>query len=133
MQQLQEQPYMGTHMANKLILVVEDDDSIGTMLVDALSQETKYSTILVTDGLQALQIMHTYKPSLVITDYRLPYINGIELYDRVHANNDLADVPTILMSAYMPEEEIKKRQIISLHKPFELDELLETIELLIND
>ena len=35
------------------------------------------------------------------------------------------------MSAYMPEEEVAKRKLVSLKKPFELDELLDTVEKLL--
>lgn len=130
----QQQSYTGPHTTtNQTILVVEDDDNIGALLVDAFSQETQYNAILVTDGRQALQIMQVYKPSLVLTDYCLPSMNGIELYDHIHASADLANVPTIIMSAYLPEEEVKKRHLTSLQKPFELDELLDTIDHVLND
>ena len=66
-----------------------------------------------------------------ITDYHLPHINGIELYDRLHSTDDLANTPAIIMSAYLPEEEVRKRHLISLSKPFELDELLDTVEKLL--
>src|SRR5690348_3089374 len=92
----------------KTILVVEDDASIGFLLVEALRQETPYMAMLVSDGIQALKIAHSIKPSLFITDYWLPYINGLELYDRLQATKDLADTPTIIMSAYLPEQEVKK-------------------------
>ncbi len=110
----------------KTILVIEDDDSIGALLVEILSQETTYDTVLVPDGLQALKLFHAVKPCLVITDYRLPYMDGIEFYDCLHAQS--ADTPTIIMSAYLPEEEIRKRSLVGLNKPFELDELLDIVE-----
>ena len=111
------------------ILVVEDDENIGMFVVQALSTETPYRAILVTDGLQALNIVDTVKPRLFITDYRLPYMNGIELYDRIRTKID--DTPTIIMSAYMPEQEVQKRKLVSLNKPFELDDLLNTVERLL--
>lgn len=114
-----------------VILVIEDDDSIGTFLVEALSQETPYKAILVTDGLQALQIAHSIKPSLVITDYRLPNLNGIELYDMFQSLHPLKNTPTILMSAQLPTQEVRKRNLIALNKPFELDDLLTTVERLL--
>jgi DNA-binding NtrC family response regulator len=114
----------------KTILVIEDDASIGEMLIDAIS-DTSYQAFLVSDGQQALQLVHAIKPALFITDYRLPKMNGIELYDRLHAQQDLADTPAIIMSAYLPKEEVKKRHLASLEKPFELDELISTIEQLI--
>ncbi len=114
-----------------VILVIEDDDSIGTFLVEALSQETPYKAILATDGLQALQLVHTVKPSLVITDYRLPNINGLELYDMLKSMHRLHDTPTIIMSAHLPMQEVRKRNLVGLNKPFELDDLLNTVERLL--
>lgn len=131
MQNLDEQSQMGQRAITKTILVVEDDDSIGSLLVYALSQETSYHPLLVTDGFQALKVMRTLKPCLVITDYRLPQMDGITLYDRVRAQAETADIPTILMSAYIPVDEVNKRQLVSLNKPFELDDLLDTVERLL--
>ncbi|MBV9688597.1 MAG: response regulator [Ktedonobacteraceae bacterium] len=119
------------HTAHKTILVVEDDDSIGDLLVDVLSQETPYEAVLVTDGFQALEAVTTMKPNLFITDYRLPYMDGIELYDRLHAAKELENVPVLLISAYPPMREIQKRKLISMTKPFELDDLLDTVERLL--
>ncbi|GCE10964.1 response regulator [Tengunoibacter tsumagoiensis] len=115
----------------KCILVVEDDDSIGALLVEALTQETPYKALLVTDAIQAMETIGKIKPCLFITDYRLPFMDGIELYDRLKAEHALDHTPVIIMSAHLPEEEVKKRQMVSLHKPFELDDLLNTVERLL--
>jgi|SRR5581483_9204198 len=116
---------------NETILVVEDDDSIGSFLVEAILQETPYDAMLVTDGLQALKAVRNIRPRLFITDYRLPYMNGLELYDRLCSTKALEDTPAIIMSAYLPEEEVKKRKLVSLNKPFDLDELLDVVEKLL--
>jgi DNA-binding NtrC family response regulator len=121
----------GENIMDKTILVVEDDDSIGTLLIELLSQETSYKTLLVTDAFQALKAVKYLKPCLFITDYCLPHMNGIELYDRLHSTESLAHTPAIIMSAFLPEEEIRKRHLTSLSKPFELDELLDTVEKLL--
>ncbi len=130
---MQSLQHSNTHNSSleKVILVVEDDDSIGSMLLETLSQETPYKTVLVNDGFQALQAVRSTKPDLFITDYRLPNMNGIELYDRLRRTRNFDDTPAIIMSAYLPEEEVRKRQLIGLSKPFEIDEFLETIEKLI--
>jgi DNA-binding response OmpR family regulator len=127
----EDQSQRGNNRLDKTILVVEDDDGIGSLLVEALSQETPYKALLVTDGWQALRVIHDVKPCLFITDYRLPLMNGIELYDRLRSTQALADTPTIIMSAYLPEEEVAKRKLISLRKPFDLDDLLDTVEKLL--
>jgi DNA-binding response OmpR family regulator len=112
----------------KTVLVVEDDTGIGTFLVQAISQETLYHALLAPDGTQALKIVESIKPSLFILDYHLPGINGIELYDKLHAIKELNDVPAIVVSARLPKHEIEKRHILSMTKPLELDDFLQAIE-----
>jgi PleD family two-component response regulator len=46
----------------KTVLVVEDDEDIGAMIVVALSQETPYQAVLATDGLQALEMIRSFAP-----------------------------------------------------------------------
>lgn len=114
----------------KTILVVEDDPGIGSFLVEAIQQETPYQALLATAGYQALKIVHHIKPNLFLLDYGLPHINGIELYDQLHAIKELEDIPALLISArlQLPKREAQKREITCLKKPLELDELLKTIE-----
>lgn len=114
--------------STKTILIVEDDAGVGAFLVQALAQETSYRAVLAADGLQALNIVHSLKPSLFILDYQLPFLNGIELYDRLHAMKELERTPAIIMSANLPMREVKKRHLINLRKPFDLDDLLNTVE-----
>ncbi|HLI08184.1 MAG TPA: response regulator [Ktedonobacteraceae bacterium] len=115
----------------KMILVVEDDAGIGSFLVQAITQETPYLALLVTDGFQALNAIANVKPSLFILDYQLPRMNGIELYDKLHATKEMENVPAIVISARLPRKEIEERRIIGMNKPLELDDLLKTIERLL--
>ena len=131
MLQDQEQQSGKDHASVKTILVVEDDTDIG-MLIDAvISAETSYQTLWVTDGLQALKVVQDIKPDMFLLDYFLPLMDGIELYDRLHALKELETIPTVMMSARLPTKEIEKRKILGLRKPFELQELLDMIEGLI--
>jgi len=115
----------------KTILVVEDDEDIGSFIVEALLQETPHQALLVTTGSKALETVKTIKPNLFVLDYLLPRMNGIDLYDKLHATKELEHIPAIMMSANLPASEARKRKITCLKKPFELDELLQTIEKLI--
>jgi len=112
----------------KTVLVVEDDTGIGTFLIQAIQQETHYQAMLVTDGFQALKAVSNIKPELFILDYQLPRMNGIELYDRLHAVPGMEQIPAIIVSARLPRHEIEKRKIIGISKPLELDDFLQTIE-----
>jgi DNA-binding response OmpR family regulator len=115
----------------KTILVVEDDADIGSFLIQAILQETTHQAMLVTDGFQALKVIANIQPSLLILDYQLPSMNGIELYDRIQETHVYVNLPTILISARLPKQEIAKRKIIGMAKPLELDEFLQTIEKLL--
>jgi CheY-like chemotaxis protein len=114
-------------LSGKLILVVEDDEAIGMLLVQLLGQETCYQALLAADSFEALNVVRDIKPDLFILDYQLPAMNGIQLYDRLHRINRLEHVPAILLSARLPRHEVEKRSLIGLGKPFDLDELLETV------
>jgi len=131
MQELKEFTIMKEYSIHDNILVVEDDDSIGSLLIDALMLETPYDARLVTDGFQALKAMREHKPCLVITDYRLPHMDGLELFDRMQTMADIDDIPVIMMSAYLPTTEAQKRNVAYLHKPFELDDLLDMVQHLV--
>jgi len=116
------------HAQVKTILVVEDDMYIGEVLVQAITQETPFIAILVQSGDEALNTVKGIKPNLFILDYQLPRMNGIELYDQLHANTDLEHVPALMISAQLPTKELKKRNIKGMNKPLDLDEFLQTIE-----
>jgi CheY-like chemotaxis protein len=115
----------------KTVLIVEDDQGIGSFILHAILDETSYQAILVPDGTQAIETVKTVKPNLFVLDYHLPRMNGIELFDHLHALKELEHIPAILMSARLPKDEARKRKITCLEKPFELDTLLKTIDDLI--
>jgi len=116
------------HITLKTILVVEDDADVGDFLVRAILLESPYQAKLVSDGFQALKTVRSLKPNLFLLDYQLPSMNGIELYDRLHAIKEFADIPAIVFSANLPLQKVRERKLASLKKPVELDELLNTIE-----
>jgi DNA-binding response OmpR family regulator len=116
------------HTRVKTILVVEDDADIGDFIVQALTQETPHHPILVADGKQALDVTGKLIPDLFIIDYLLPHMTGIELYDILQSREECVAIPTIIISAHLPRQEIIKRKISGLKKPFELQGLLDTIQ-----
>jgi CheY-like chemotaxis protein len=115
----------------KTILLVEDDTITAELLVQMITQETHYQVFSVPDGLEALDLVRNIKPQLLILDYRLPTIHGIELYDRIHNTVGLERVPTIMLSVNASLQEIKRRQIMYMRKPFDMYKLLEAINKLL--
>jgi DNA-binding response OmpR family regulator len=114
----------------KKIFIVEDDEAIGALLVQAIEQETPYQAVLASDGFQALKLLRTVKPDVLILDYGLPDMNGLELYDTIHAVKAMERLPVLIISAETAriQKEVKARQLPQLKKPFELAHLCEAIE-----
>ncbi|HTK09094.1 MAG TPA: response regulator [Ktedonobacteraceae bacterium] len=126
----------GEEQKEKTILVVEDDEELGELILEALYQAgrytgTYYRILMAMDGLEALELSRHALPDLFLLDYFLPRMNGLDLYDRLQAIEQLHGVPTIFMSANPPLKELKRRNVLSLRKPFHLHELLYTIEWLL--
>jgi DNA-binding response OmpR family regulator len=123
----------GSSQDTKVILVVEDDTHMGAFFVDALQKITSHQFLLVPDADHALETVKTIIPNLFILDYGLPGINGLELYERLHAQEPFKNTPFLLISANLSRQEAKKYAVAFLKKPFELDELLAKIEELLAD
>ena len=126
---------VGEQAAGLTILVVEDDEDTRVFLKLALTSETPYGVLLMESGIETLQHLNeveAIQPALLLLDYHLPMMPALELYDRLHAQAKLAQIPAIMITADPLCEEIRRaladRNIALLEKPFELDELFQCIE-----
>lgn len=115
----------------QIILLVEDDTSLSELLTQMIMQETPYQVFSVSDGLEALKLVQNVKPQLLILDYWLPFMQGIEVYDRLQNIEGLEEVPAIMLSVNAPVREINKRRMIYIRKPFDMTKLLDTIHRLL--
>ena len=102
------------HSPVKCILVVEDDAANGACFAEMIVQETPYYVLLAPTSLRALEIVRNIKPNLFIFDYRLPQMNGVQLFDQLHALPELEDVPALILTACLEdcEAEIETRKLI---------------------
>lgn len=119
----------------RTIVVVEDDEAIGEFIVQAIQQETPHQALRFADGYEAWNLMQYRRltPDLLILDYNLPVMTGIELYDRIHAQKEFEHIPVLIVSAYhkLCREVAQERNLPCLEKPFALDDFLEMVERLI--
>jgi two-component system response regulator (stage 0 sporulation protein F) len=109
------------------ILIVEDDEGIGEFLQQAIDEQTPYQTTVVHDGPQALERARQIQPCLFLLDYRLPGMNGLEVYDHLQNIEETRGVPAIMMSATLPTEELQRRGIYQLRKPMEIGNVIRMI------
>lgn len=107
------------------VLVVDDDDSIRSMLVEILSNEG-YTVVAARDGMEALAAIERATPSVVLLDLLMPMLGGRAVADVLRQNG--SSVPIVVMTA--SEEAARSREFHAdayVEKPFELDELLATV------
>ncbi|HYU76800.1 MAG TPA: response regulator [Ktedonobacteraceae bacterium] len=109
------------------ILIVEDDANIAQFLQQLIEEETPYQTTVIDNGKTALEGAPDVHPCLLLLDYRLPGLNGLELYDRLQEQEETRALPAIMMSAALPTVELERRGIYQLRKPMDIGNVLRMI------
>jgi two-component system phosphate regulon response regulator PhoB len=111
---------------NASILVVEDEDSLATLLDYNLSKEG-YAVTLSSDGEEALIMIDERQPDLVVLDWMLPTLSGIEVCRRLRQRGATRNLPILMLTA-RAEESDRIRGLDTgaddyLVKPFSMVEL----------
>ena len=110
------------------ILIVDDEANLLEVLAVAL-ENMGYGTVTAETAEEALAVLEEREVHLVLSDLRLPGLNGRELMEKVKAANP--DLPVVIMTAYASLKEaveiIKEGAFDYTVKPFELDALEATI------
>src|SRR4051794_25092973 len=113
--------------ARPTILVVEDEEPVQQLVADLLDGEG-YHVLVADDCLQALALIHTTSPDLVLTDLMMPVMNGVELCRRLRADERTLQVPIVVMTAAGRGQREAAGADAYVAKPFDLDVLLELVE-----
>jgi two-component system, OmpR family, response regulator MprA len=104
------------------VLVVEDEPAIREVVADLL-QDEGYAVRQASDGLQAIEELEVDDVDLVLSDVRMPRLDGPSLARRLRGRGRA--VPVVLMSAV--DVEVDLPGVRFLPKPFERDHLLHVI------
>ncbi len=113
------------------IMIVEDEQAIALLLKYNL-EKNGYDTITVSHGNRVVSAVEKHLPSLILLDWMLPEISGLELCKILRNNPDLKNIPIIMLTAKGQEED----KVIGLSagaddyvtKPFSVPELLARIK-----
>jgi two-component system phosphate regulon response regulator PhoB len=108
------------------ILVVEDEDSLATLLQYNLQKEG-YDIALAGDGEEAMLLVDERLPDLMVLDWMLPKVSGIEVCRRLRQRNETRNLPYIMLTA-RGEETDRVRGLDTgaddyVVKPFSMTEL----------
>jgi len=110
--------------ARKVVIVVEDEPSIGALIADAISDEPGYCAIHVGGPAAAIEATKHVTPDVMVVDVRLPGMSGFELYDRLKKDPRTSKIPVLFETASGAEDvaEFRKRGIATyVRKPFDLN------------
>jgi CheY-like chemotaxis protein len=113
------------------ILIVEDDVDIRLVLVDVLTSEGLYDIIDVRTAEEALIVVNETIVDALLLDYTLPSMNGLELYDYIHKKVFSKYIPTLFISANVSLPDLQERSLQLLQKPFDIDDLLQYVQHLV--
>ncbi len=119
----------GPDIARGRVLIVDDDASSRTALSELLGDEG-YEIELAQDGFKALAKLPEFNPDLVITDQKMPGLDGMELLRQVTSRDET--IPVIMVTAFgavkSAVEALRAGAYDYLTKPVDFDELLAVVE-----
>lgn len=122
-------PNQDSQNPSRRILVVDDDVHIREIISVTLIQ-TGYKVDTAKDGADAWKALNAVSYFLLITDYKMPKVTGLELIKKLRSEDRM--LPVILVSGTMPTEELKRHTWLRidalLSKPFTAAELLDTVK-----
>ena len=113
----------------KRVLVAEDDDTVRTLVCTLLS-EAGYNVYEACDGLEAIDSLKKRRYDVLLTDYHMPKMDGLELMDLTQAM--WPDLPVILATSDVsltgrPADSLLEPAYAILEKPFDRAALLNTV------
>ena len=116
------------------VLVVEDEDALVALLEYNLGKEG-FMPRVISDGDEAMLAIEEDRPDLVLLDWMLPGLSGIEICRRIRAKTALQDMPIIMMTARGDEAD-RVRGLDTgaddyLTKPFSIPEMIARVKALL--
>ncbi len=117
-----------------LILVVDDETHILHVVTLKLAN-AGYDVITAEDGEEGLALAIEHQPDLVITDYQMPYLTGLELCQRLKQHEQTSGTPALMLTARgasLANDDLEKTNIAGvISKPFSPREVLDRVRELV--
>ncbi|MDX2470210.1 MAG: transporter substrate-binding domain-containing protein [SAR324 cluster bacterium] len=111
------------------ILIADDIESNRKLLYQLLSKYP-FELLEAKNGLETLSMVNSSKPDLILLDYLMPEMDGVEVATSLRSSKSFRDIPIVLISATVLEEEIERFKAVSnsyLSKPVDQSLLLQEI------
>jgi two-component system, OmpR family, alkaline phosphatase synthesis response regulator PhoP len=113
-------------MPTAKILVVDDEAPIRDMLRDVLTA-AGYTVVTAADGREALPLTLSDRPDLILSDIRMPRLDGLTLCKALRVNPETKSIPIIMLTNYNTSEHMEAAMAAGaddfLPKPLSIDEV----------
>jgi len=113
------------------ILIIDDEANLRKTLAEIL-RARGYTIQEADDGASAIELLGTFIPDLIFSDWKMPKVGGQEFLQYIHTQPELAPVPVIVMTAYGSSHSAIEAMRLGAYdfitKPFDLDEIVVTAE-----
>jgi two-component system alkaline phosphatase synthesis response regulator PhoP len=120
---------------NKKILVADDESHI-LHVVSLKLRNAGYEVVTAKDGAEALELAQAEKPDLLITDYHMPQLSGLELCQKLKQDPQTSEIPAIMLTArgyHLETRDTQQSGILRMiSKPFSPRQLLATVHEVLN-
>ncbi len=90
------------------ILVTDDSDETRLMVTKIIQKMSKWETLEARDGEEALKIIQTDKPDLLVLDIMMPNMDGYEVLQEIKSNPELENIPVLIFSALKTQKSEQK-------------------------
>jgi CheY-like chemotaxis protein len=118
-------------LADRKALVVDDEFHIVQVVAIKL-KNNGFDVLTADNGAAAYTLAVQHKPDIIVTDYQMPALTGLELIEKLRADEQTAAIPVIMLTArgFAIEDQQKQKLHIAacLSKPFSPREVLQTVE-----
>lgn len=129
-------PDASRHQNRRAVVLIVDDSEMVRQNLRRTLEDNAYRVITAAHGRQAWSELQEQRPDLVITDIRMPHINGFQLLRLIRADLTLTGLPVLLLTGH-EEYDVPQGQLEGasgfIRKPYKDADMLEQIKFLLQD
>jgi len=118
--------------SRKAVVLVVDDETHILHVVSLKLRNAGFEVHTAEDGEEGLEMALRHQPDLIVTDFQMPFLSGLEMCQQLKLRHETAAVPALMLTARgfsMPTEMLTSTNIVDvMSKPFSPREILEKVE-----
>ena len=110
-------------------ILIVDDNAANVLLLEKMLKISGYNNIeTLTDSREVVDVSNSYKPDLILLDFRMPYLDGLQIIDSLNVLRGSNTLPIIMISAENEkeyyEQALSKGVVDFITKPFNYNDII---------